>query len=57
MQVHVSGAKIPPEERTNSFSMKFVKEFIFLKKGKNQLKLLLEMCIVQHAQTKNMFTY
>ena len=39
------------------FCWSLAKGFISLKRRKNQFKMLLEMCIVQHIQTKNVFTF
>ena len=39
------------------FSWNVTKRFTFLKRHENQFKMLLYICVVQHAQTKSVFTY
>ena len=48
---------VPFEQKQGRFSWCLVKGFIFLKRRKNQFKMLLEICIVQHAETKNVFAF
>ena len=48
---------IPREEQTNFFSWSMVKGFKNSRRRINQFKMLLETCIVQHAQTKSVFTF
>ena len=40
-----------------TFSCRLVKAFTFLKRVQDQLKMLLEMCIVQHEEMKSVFTF
>ena len=48
----------PFEEQFNLFSFSsLVKGFISLKRRKSQFKMLLQMCIVQHVQAKNVFSF
>ena len=48
----MSGAKIPFEQQTVSFSLKCDQGIYFLKIGKNQFTTLVELSIVQNFQTK-----
>ena len=40
----------PFEEQTNSFFLNLAEVLTYLKRLENQLKMLLELCIVHHAQ-------
>ena len=48
---------IPSEQQTVSFFWILTKGFTFLKRFNRQFEMLLDMCIVQHAQTKSVFTF
>ena len=56
MRVHVSGAQYFFEEQTNSFFLKFGQGMYVFEETKKSIQMLLEMCIVQHVQTKSVFT-
>ena len=58
MRVHVSGAQYSLL-KTNKFVFREVrsKDIFFLKRRKNHFKMFLEMCMVQHAQTKSVITF
>ena len=48
---------IPFEEQTNSFFfLKFGQWMYVFEETKKSIQMLLEMCIVQHVQTKSVFT-
>ena len=51
----VSCAIFPLKNKQNRLNWSLVIRFIFSQRGKNHFKMLLEMCIVQHAQTKSVF--
>ena len=44
------------EEQTHSFSLKFGKGSYVSEEAQKSIKKIMEMCIVQHAQTKSVFT-
>ena len=56
MKIHVSGVKLFFEKQA-IFCGSLVKDFLFSKRHKGEFYLFLEMCAVQHAQTKIMFTF
>ena len=45
------------ERQTNSFILRLGKWLLFLRRRKNQFKMLLEIFIVQHAQTESVYTF
>ena len=47
---------IPFEGQTNSFFLKFGQGMYVFEETKKSIQMFLEMCIVQHVQTKSVFT-
>ena len=44
-------------DQPNFFLSRSVKEFTFFEKDEKQFKMFIEMYIVQHAETKSVFTF